>query len=233
MKFRLFLQWMLMAGGLATALSAESVEFTAVSLGDTLSDLEYKSGSKFEALTVPAFSRSELKEYSGSPLLSFYKTVEKDGKPQKVKVAEVTLPEKTSQVLLVFSPQGNGSAKVQALDDTQEAMPRGSSRLYNATPIPVAIKCNEDFWVLAPKEQKKVPGAPPQVVVQMAYEQDGRWVRGGSNVFATGNDLRQTIFIVNSDSELFKAQTPAGLVTLSPLQSFSLPELVKTKPIAP
>lgn len=215
--------------GLALALPAEGVKFTAVSLGAPLSDIEYKSGAKAEKLTIPAFSRSEIRNYNGAPLMDFYTTVEKDGKKEKVKIAEVALPEKTSRVLFVFSPQADGTAKVQALDDTPETMPRGSARLYNASAIPVAIKCNEAALVLSPNQQKIVPVAPPQVVVQMAYQQQGRWVRGGGNVFTADNDIRQTIFIVTSDSDTFKVQTPAGRMVLSPLQSFTLPELVETE----
>lgn len=232
MKFFSFLHVTLLLS-VAVSLSAEDIKFTAVSLGNALSDVEYKNGSKLEKLTVPAFSRSELKKYNGGPLLDFYTTIEKSGKKERIKVAEIALPEKTSQVLLVFSPQSDGTAKVQALDDTQETMPRGSTRLYNATAIPIAIKCNEAAMVLSPNQQKIVPLAPPQVVVQMAYQQQGHWVRGGGNVFATDNDLRQTIFIVTSESDIFKVQTPAGNVVLSPLQSFTLPELVKTEPTAP
>jgi hypothetical protein len=226
MKFRLLLQWMLF-GGLAVALPAEEVKFTAVSLGAALPDIEYKNSEKSEKLTIPAFSRSELRKYSGGPLMKFYATVEKGGKKEKLKIAEVTLPEKTSQVLFVFSPQADGTATVQALDDTQETMPRGSARLYNATSIPVAIRCNQDTSVLSPNQQKIVALAPPQVVVQMAYQKQGQWVRGGGNVFPTDNDLRQTIFIVTSDSDVFKVQTPAGKMALSPLQSFNLPEIVE------
>ena len=225
MKLRLFIHSILY-GGLAVALPAEGVKFTAVSLGAPLSDIEYKSGSRSEKLTVPAFSRSEMKSYSGGPQMDFYTTIEKDGKKEKIKVAEVALPEKTSRVLFVFSPQADGTAKVQALDDTPETMPRGFARLYNATPIPVAVKCNEDALVLSPDQQKIVSLAPPQVVVLMAYQKQGRWVRGGGNVFATDNDIRQTIFIVSSDSDIFKVQTPNGMVAVSPLQSFTLPELL-------
>jgi hypothetical protein len=232
MKFRLFLQWMLF-GSLVVALPAEDVKFTAVSLGAPLSDIEYKNGSKSEKLTIPAFSRSELRNYNGGPLMDFYITIEKDGKKGKIKFAEVTLPGKMSRVLLVFSPQADGTAKVQALDDTQETMPRGSTRIYNASPIPVAIKCNDDASVLSPNQQKIVSLAPPQVVVQMAYQKQGRWVRGGGNVFATDNNLRQTIFILTSDSDIFKADTPGGRVALSPLQSFTLPEVVETEPTTP
>ena len=232
MKLFPFLQLTLLLG-FAVSLPAEEVKFTAVSLGAPLGDIEYKSGSKPEKLTIPAFSRSELRKYSGGPLMEFYTTIEKSGKKEKIKVAEAILPEKTSRVLFVFSPQADGTAKVQALDDTQETIPRGSARLYNAISIPVAIKCNEDASVLSPNQQKIVPVAPPQVVVQVAYQQQGRWVRGGGNVFATDNDIRQTIFIVTSDSDLFKVQTPAGKVVLSPIQIFTLPELLETEPSTP
>jgi hypothetical protein len=233
MTFRLIIQWMLLGGALVVALSAQSVKFTAVSLGDTLPDIEYENGGKPEKLTIPAFSRSELKKYSGKSLLDFYTTAEKDGKKQKIKFAEVALPEKTSQLLLVFSPQSDGTAKVQALDDTPETMPRGSARLYNATTMTIAIKYNADAIVLPPYQHKIMPAPPPQVVVQVAYQKQGNWVRGCSNVFATDSDIRQTIFVVASDSDIFKVQTPGGNVVLSPLQSFTLPELVKTEPTAP
>lgn len=228
MKFRLFIQWMLFAG-LAVALHAQGVKFSAVSLGAPLVDIEYKNGGKPEKLTIPAFSRSELRNYSGGPLMDFYATVEKDGKKEKVKIAEVALPEKTSRLLFVFSPQADGTAKVQALDDTSETMPRGSARLYNAAPMPVAIRYNQETSVLSPNQQKIVALAPPQVVVQMAYQKQGQWVRGGGNVFPTDNDIRQTIFIIISDSDVFKVQTPAGKVALTPLQSFNLPEVIKTE----
>ncbi|MBW8782501.1 MAG: hypothetical protein JF599_11520 [Verrucomicrobia bacterium] len=228
MKFCLFIHCLLW-GGLAVTLSAEGVKFTAVSLGASLPDVEYKNGAKPEKLTIPAFSRSEVKNYSGMGPIDFYTTVEKEGKKEKVNIAEVTFPEKTSRVLLVFSPQADGTAKVQALDDTPETMPRGSTRLYNATAMAVAIRCNEDTSVLPPNQQKIMPLAPPQVVVQMAYQKQGQWVRGGGNVFATDSNIRQTIFVVTSDSEVFKVQTPAGRVALSPLQSFTLPELVETE----
>ncbi len=228
MKIRLFLQWMLFSA-LAVTLHAESVKFTAVSLGETLTDLEYNGGSSSEKLTIPAFSRSEIRNYSGGPLMEFYTTVVKDGKKVKLPVAQVTLPKKTSQVLLVFSPQSDGTAKVQPLDDTQVTMPSGSARFFNATPTPIGIQYNADSVVLSPNEQTIVPAPPPQMVMKVVYQKQGRWVRGICKVFAADNDMRQTIFIVISDSDRFKVHTPAGFVTLTPLQSFSLPELVKTE----
>jgi len=232
MKFFSFLRLTLLLSA-AAPLFAEDVKFTAVSLGDSLPDIEYKTGTKTEKFTIPSFSRSELKTYSGKALLDFYITVEKNGKKEKIRFAEVTLPEKTSQLLLVFSPQSDGTAKVQALDDTQEAMPRGSTRFYNATALTIAIKYNADTMVLPPYQQKIVSAPPPQVVLQVAYQQQGRWLRGCGNVVATDNDMRQTIFIVASESDIFKVQTPGGRVVLSPLQSFTLPDLMEAESAIP
>ncbi len=193
-----------------------TANFTILALVDKpITDLLYKSGARLVPFQAPAFTRSTSYPYVGPATMTFYRMEAKDGTSQPVEVNTVTLPAGGGKVLVVIAGSAPGYS-MGAVADAPDSLPVGKARLYNATPLPLTILCNQENKVqLKPFESLVVEPKNGDMGVGVSrLDQDGQWEPVASGIYQLPGTTRLNIFLVVSNSPRFIFQTAVQIYPL-------------------
>jgi hypothetical protein len=123
--------------------------------------------------------------------------------PSLVALAQLPGPScKRATVLL--APAANGTFVAYVIDDDPSKLPPGKLRVHNLSPFEVALACNGGAAKpLKTRESHLFNAADGQIIYELAYKQDERWIVQENNILAiTPNDQFQMI-ILRSRNQFF------------------------------
>jgi hypothetical protein len=118
-------------------------------------------------------------------------------------------------VLVVIAGSAPGYS-MGAVADAPDSLPVGKARLYNATPLPLTILCNQENKVqLKPFESLVVEPKNGDMGVGVSrLDQDGQWEPVASGIYQLPGTTRLNIFLVVSNSPRFIFQTAVQIYPL-------------------
>lgn len=189
---------------------AVTVDFIGLSLPDVISDIYYFVGDIKcpVALSSGIFSRDY--HYHGLPMLVFYRDEpDNEGVMQPVEVASVKLPHESSQLSLLFVPDGNakGHYRVLAFADDTSNFKGGAYRFVNMTNRHIAVALGEERRELN-RGQSVVIGMTEQsrsatVQVKLAAAAKEEWKLIFSTNWAVSPRVRSLVIIYRDEKNDF------------------------------
>ncbi|MBT63240.1 MAG: hypothetical protein CML13_08515 [Puniceicoccaceae bacterium] len=169
-------------------------------------DLGYVSDHEVETTDIYSRALSVPFHYSGPAQLTFFRETSVPGEdaPLRTPVANVNLPNKASEVLLIFMRNKQVEAErynVIAIPRDKSSFPRGSYQIFNLSDFPVSGKMGDEIFKLD-YHGKKVITLPLQektsIEVKFAQEEEGQWELGYSSIWSHYVNKRVNIFVLNS-----------------------------------
>jgi hypothetical protein len=182
-----------------------TVSFTVMVLGNQpVTDLFFLAGGKLTPFKAPSYQRSTVYHYSGPATMTFYRLAPKDGVQQPEAAGQTELPTGATRVLVLLVPAG-GNYSMGAVDDGEGLLPLGKVRLYNATPNPLTVVCNDTPAVtLKPFETVTADATKEGAFgVNVSKLKDGQWQPVFNSVYRVPADQKINLFMLNSYSKSF------------------------------
>lgn len=201
------------------------VEFSSVSSGAPIPALAFTTGGSTRSHVVPAYRRSAFDTYAGPATMEFTEPLPEGAPPDtKPRVVRVTLPADTPRVILLWHRAADGTLGARALSEDPSVFPPGRARLVNATGFCLAVKTADEVLRLEPGEFAERGGDGKRFILQIAfqYEENGKWLSAGNNVFALSQATRRTIFFLSGGADYFKLVNSSGSSLTSGVQMFSI-----------
>ena len=201
-----------------------SVDFSVVGWGTSFNELDYRDGGKMKSLRVPVFARSAAMHYTGKPALELFLKQEKDGKKVNVMVAAPEINPDDKRVIILLAPPVEGKSLTKVLRFPKEQFVGGVLRIFNLSPVRMAVKGTTGATVLAPDSFQLFKPVEGGLTFITAYEESGSWQRLHELRLPIPADQEITLIYFKSDLDMF--QSRGGIQ--DPIQSITLQE---TKPV--
>jgi hypothetical protein len=124
------------------------VRLSAVALDSSIRDLKYQNGSKIGTLHAFKGQRSQTFDYSGPQNFVLYREtggLDTDGSPIRIPVAELKIPGKSGQYMMLISKQSIEPEKYRifAIPDDWSTFKPGTYRFLNIAPFEVVLKWDD------------------------------------------------------------------------------------------
>lgn len=123
-------------------------------------------------------------------------------------VALATLPLNSTRATILLAPAKGGTFQTYVIDDDPSKLPLGQLRIHNYCPFPIAIKCNGSKPIqMKTKDAFIVPPKDKQVVYELAYEKDGKWVQQENNLVPLRPQEQAQLIILRSNADFFRSSS--------------------------
>ncbi len=123
-------------------------------------------------------------------------------------VALATLPLNSTRATILLAPAKGGTFQTYVIDDDPSKLPLGNLRIHNYCPFPVAIKCNGSKPIaMKTKDALIVPPKDKQVVYELAYEKEGKWVQQENNLVPLRPIEQAQLIILRSNADFFRSSS--------------------------
>ncbi len=145
--------------------------------------------------------------YSGAQELVFFVEMpgENGAPPRRIERARVTLPELSSEVLLMLGEKG-GRMGMTAIDITPTQFPAGTMMVLNYTPAPVAFKIGATEGVAHPQKPAlfgPFPVAGGNLSYMAAIQVEGGWKMITQNSYPIRPNMR-FVLLLRPDADPLK-----------------------------
>ncbi|HSI08696.1 MAG TPA: hypothetical protein VK985_08890 [Rariglobus sp.] len=204
-KFRIYFSLLACVFSVARAQVPETVkvELSAVTWGVGLTGIFYRSAGKPVPLPVPALNAGvpPALTYSGPPQLELLRKVTSpDGVAAYVPAGIVQLDTTHRRFLVLFTPppMESGQPKVLsniALPNDDALFAKGQMRLANCTPVPVAVKCNQQVLELPVGASRVISPGGAMVMLEIAVHDGTEWKLIANNFLTIAPETRLNTFI--------------------------------------
>jgi len=200
------------------------ISFRAVAWNRDLPALVYDLKGKSLPLPLDRGRITQPHLYAGDPVLSFYNTVQVEGKPARVPVAQVKLNPAQKKILVVICLTKDLHYVATVLEDENDALKGGQVRFVNFSGKELALNCNRRTTILPPGSRHMTDAANGGVGLKIAIDEqrDGLWKLSYMNGIEVSPDERVTVFINNPASLAVPPEDEGSKDLLPPLGIFVL-----------
>jgi hypothetical protein len=125
---------------------------------------------------------------------------------QPTLVALAMLPASTRHATILLAPAAGGTFQSYVIDDDPSRLPEGKLRIHNLSPFLIAMRCHESKTSeLKTKQSVIVEPRNREVVYELAYQQDGKWVVQENNIATVRENEQAQLVVLKSDAEFFSS----------------------------
>ena len=180
------------------------VSFRLLAWDSVITDLNYAQGKKIIPVSLLPNARSSFYDYQGAatdPLLFFREVPGPDGKPQAEVAASIPLSEFKARTLLLFfkTPAKPKEYRVQAIDDTDAAIPPGSYHFTNLTQVPLRVTCGSAAADIPAGVEQTLSGNPADGAAIIGMRIDAATASGLKHAYSNrlpfGKSTRTLVFV--------------------------------------
>ncbi|MDR2844502.1 MAG: hypothetical protein LBV28_00205 [Puniceicoccales bacterium] len=160
-----------------------SIRFSAISLDDTIKDLNYASGTKSTPVTIPVEYKPVPVSYNGPvPLVFFRESKDEKGKPIRTPVVEITPPQRSGVWLILLKRLPGATERYAAMVvPDQDGPTSGNSWCFiNFSKQPIAVDLEKKKAEIASGKSVLLNmGTEAVYMMGKIYKRQGSaWVQG-------------------------------------------------------
>lgn len=208
------------------------INFRAVAWNRDLPTLAYDVKGKSVPLPLDRGRITQTHVYTGEPVLTFYNTIQVEGKPTRVPLTQVKLNPSQKKILVVIWLTKELHYVATVLEDENDALKGGQVRFVNLAGKELALNCNRRTTILPPGGRYLTDAANGGVGLKIAIDEqrDGQWKLAYMNGIEINQDERVTMFINNPALLAVPPEDEGSKDVVPPLGVFVLRD---TSPPAP
>lgn len=188
-----------------------SIQFTTLSWDTTMiKDLKFESDGEVETVSVYKRGFSIPQTYVGPRTMRFFREVvdPATGETLRNTIAQINIPEKTRELLLIFKQTGKGPNEhyqIFPIKRDRNDFPRGSYQIFNLSDYPISGKIDEQLFQVNTQRSQiiKLPLQKTTTIeVKFARNENDNWSLAYSSLWAHKANNRVNIFIFNTGDKI-------------------------------